>query len=48
MDRIIAVVDQSVVTEQELIDRIKSITSCKLRKKVANCLRKEVYAKANS
>lgn len=27
MDRIIAVVDQSVVTEQELIDRIKSITS---------------------
>jgi peptidyl-prolyl cis-trans isomerase SurA len=27
MDRIIAVVDQSVVTEQELIDRIKSITA---------------------
>lgn len=27
MDRIIAVVDQSVVTEQELLDRIKSITS---------------------
>lgn len=44
MDRIIAVVDQSVVTEQELIDRIKSITS-QIEKRGGELPAKEVLQK---
>jgi peptidyl-prolyl cis-trans isomerase SurA len=44
IDRIIAVVDQSVVTEQELIDRIKSISS-QIEKKGGELPAKDVMQK---